>query len=118
MTLRQVPRGDILAGLEGAEGEAFLECRTALVEDSRSSFTTTEAPAALLGRNLEPKFRIARSRGKTIEGDSELLAALFDLGEDSISAFVFDAGARHVVLYVRAFDLRPVGCVVMTPGHA
>jgi hypothetical protein len=116
MTLRQLTKESVIAALEAGKDQRFLRFRMLLAEDPRSSFTTTESPAVLLRESLEMKHRVARMRGKNLVGDSELLVALSDLGTEAVSGVFVDSDTEHISLFLRASDLQPIGCVVMTDG--
>jgi hypothetical protein len=113
MSLRQLPKTDVIAALRSAPAGRLNWCIEALAREPRDAFTTTEAPAVLLRENLEPKHRIARARGKIIRGDDDLLVALADLGSELVSGVFFDDERKHIALYLRATTLEPVGCVTV-----
>jgi hypothetical protein len=81
--------------------------------DAREEFPAADAPAALLRESLEVKYRIAKSRGKTLDGDMDLLVALADLGSEPVTGVVASSGDAHVFLYLHAESLEPVGCVIV-----
>lgn len=119
MTLREVSRDSLLAALGRPLTASVLDrCRAALVADGRASFATAAAPASVLLRSLEVKYRIARSSGREVEGAADLLLALHDLGDRPVAGVSSDVGLRHFSLYFQAWSLEPVGAVVVEePAH-
>jgi hypothetical protein len=114
--LRQLRKDEVLSVLTAVTDDRYQRCRELVANDPRDEFTTTEAPAVLLRENLEPKHRIARTRGKILHGDDELLVALADLGAELVTGVFVDSEGQHVALYLRATTLEPVGCVIVEEG--
>src|SRR3989442_10085112 len=98
MSLRQLSKEAVLASLAPVAGDRYERCLELVRDDPRDEFTTTDAPAVLLRENLEPKHRIARSRGKIVCGDDELLVALADLGSELVTGVFVDSDGQHVAL--------------------
>jgi hypothetical protein len=116
MSLPHFSKQDVLEALAKAPNSRFERCRALLVADARQEFPVAQAPAALLRESLEMKYRIAKSRGLILDGDTDLLVALTDLGSEPVTGVVVDVGDAHVFLYLRAETLEPVGCVTVQDG--
>jgi hypothetical protein len=113
MTLRELSKDAVLGPLVGTKDERCARTQGLLAADARSSFTVADAPAALLRRNLETKFRIAKRGGMRIDGDAELLLALTDLGEELVTSVSTVAGGDDASVFFRSSTLEPIGCVLM-----
>jgi hypothetical protein len=116
MNLRHFTKQDVLDALAKAPDSRFEHCRVLLVADARQEFPAAEAPAALLLESLEVKYRIAKSGGKVLDGDQDLLVALTDLGDEPVTGVVMTDGDAQIFLYLRAGTLDPVGCVTVQDG--
>ena len=116
MSPYELTKTALLGALEAA-GDHYQPCRQRLAHDARSTFTTTNSQAGLLRETLEVKPRIARSRGKSLEGDGELLLALADLGSEPVYGIIVDSNDQYMALYLQASDLKPVGCVLVMDEH-
>jgi len=114
MTLREIPKANVLAALDQSPTGSILgRCRTALANDKRESFTATESPANALKKSLEVKYRIARTKGKELEGGDEVLLALGELGDKPVTGVFVDDDPLHYMIYLRAWTLEPVSAVIM-----
>jgi hypothetical protein len=114
MALRELGKAQVLAVRPSATGDETLErCFAALEADTREVFTVDTAPADVLRKNLEVKYRIARQRGKRFIGDSELLLALSDLGDALVTSVFLDQASEHFDVFLAINPLRPVGAVIM-----
>ncbi len=51
-----------------------------------------------------------------MDGDTDLLVALTDLGSEPVTGVVASLGDADVFLYLRAATLEPVGCVTVRDG--
>ncbi len=114
MTLRELSKDKIIQALSGAPGNSLLtQCQAALLNDPRKTFNAAASPAERLRRILEVKHRVARTHGKTLIGDDDLLLRLHELGGHPVTAVAVDDGFSHCILYLRAWTLEPVGAVIM-----
>jgi len=82
-------------------------------DDPRDEFNVAESPADLLLRNLESNYKLAKTRGKSLDGDEELLLRLSDLASESVVGIVFDTGSLHTTLFLRSTTLEPIARVVV-----
>jgi hypothetical protein len=114
MTLRELSEDNIIEALIGAPENSLLDqCRKALLRDPHSTFTAAESPAEELRKILEVKHRVARTRGKTLIGDDDLLLRLHELGSQPVTGVFVDEGVCHYKLYLQAWTPKPVGAVIM-----
>jgi hypothetical protein len=114
MTPRQVTKADILAALDQQPAGSVLDrCRVAVATDERESFTVGEERSSILRKSLEAKQRIARSKGKRLEGGDELLLALGELDHEPVTIVVVTEEVMHHMIYMRSRTLEPVGAVIM-----
>jgi len=82
-------------------------------DDPRDEFNVAESPADLLLRNLESNYKLAKTGGKSLDGDEELLLRLSDLASESVVGIVFDTGSLHTTLFLRSTTLEPIARVVV-----
>jgi hypothetical protein len=114
VTLRELSKDKIIEALSGVpENSLLTRCRAALLTDPRKTFNAAASPAEQLRRILEVKHRIARTRGKTLVGDDDLLLRLNELADQSVTAVAVNDGPCHYIIYLRAWTLEPVGAVIM-----
>lgn len=99
--------------MNAGSDRALPGCVAAFAGDERHGFNVTDAPANILKRNLETKYRVARKAGKVFEGDTDTLLGLTDLDEELVTGVSTDTGGAHFSAFFRSSTLELVGCVIM-----
>jgi hypothetical protein len=114
MTVREVTPDEVLAALgDGGEDPVLRACVAALRAYPRPSYAIGGTPAGALRETLEVKYRHAASKGKTFDGDGELLLRLRDLGSEPLAVVSAHHAGRNFSIYLIASTLTPVGAVIM-----
>lgn len=114
MTLRQVSKDTIAETLTGFSKDSRLtRFREALLKDSRETFTVSASPAGRLRSALVVKHRVARTHGKILAGDGDLLLRLHELGDQPVTAVAVNEEPYHYILYLSAATFKPIGVVII-----
>jgi hypothetical protein len=112
MTFEKIDKARVLAVIDALGRSQLVEfARTSVLSDERDSFTVAAEKADVLRNTLEIKFSIARSQGKMIDGDLDLLVELHELGQQNVSAVVLGMPSDTLMIYMTAVDLDPIGVV-------